>query len=409
MLNKRASDITFDDVKKFCKQNIPESSWLDYKETFHKKTENKQIGKIFSAMANTHGGWVLFGIKQSGEDQEGRGLPGDLVGLKLDEEPVTRLKSIGLDAIYPPVIPEFGICPLDKDSSRAIIVARIFESDSAPHTTSEDRVYIRNNDVSFLKLDGKDASIDDIESLLNGREKPLSGKQLILQRATERCFIPGEMMMLSVHCVPAYPDKPLVDLKGLIAIAQANTNWQAFSTVDNWQTVHEGAIARFGRQLPAESTTIASAEFNVYGLVYYNTVIGAFENASRQAYFSGETCLFILWCVVMAADTFYKNANYGGLVDIVMQLKVAGGLNIQLWFGNRRYDASANPNFTATHRTLAHRLTEYGPMSELFREFLWSSGHGPASLTTSLDNILYSYKARHNTESINLNLQPLRN
>ena len=65
------------------------------------------------------------------------GLPGPLVGLSIADDPVTRLKSIGLDAIYPPVIPEFGICPLDGDDSKAVVVARIFESDSAPHRTAD--------------------------------------------------------------------------------------------------------------------------------------------------------------------------------------------------------------------------------------------------------------------------------
>ena len=230
---------------------------------------------------------------------------------------------------------------------------------------------MRTDDISVLKDDGKDASIEQIEFLLNNREKSLLRKEQLIERASKRCFLPGEQIVLSVYCVPTYPDHPLVDLNGLAAVADANKDWKIFSQVQDWQTVHEGLLARFGRQLLAEPLTLAASEFNVYGLVYYNTSIGDFESRDCKPGFIGETCSFIMWCVAMSAETFYRNVRYSGLVDVVMQLTVPN-MAVELRFGRKAFD-SANPNFKVTHRTFAHKLNEHSSMSALFRDFLWAS------------------------------------
>ncbi|MBX9690743.1 MAG: hypothetical protein K2Z81_00055 [Cyanobacteria bacterium] len=57
---------------------------------------------------------------------------------------------------------------------------RVYESLCAPHETTEGRIYIRTNDVSCLRDDGKDAQVSEIEFLLNRRFKSadLSNKRM---------------------------------------------------------------------------------------------------------------------------------------------------------------------------------------------------------------------------------------
>ena len=397
MLNKRVEDITFTDIEEFCNQKIAENSSLDYKKSFHEKTENEQVGKIFSAMANAHGGLVLFGIKEGGQDSQGRGLPGELVGLDIDDNPIKRLKSIGLCAIYPPVMPEFKLCEINQKPGKAIVIARIFESDSTPHRVGG-KVYLRTNDISVLKHDGKEASIEELEFLLNRRDKALAIKQRLIERATMRCFI-NTTVQLSVYCIPTYPSQPLVDVKELIQIAENTSRWEAFRHIEQWHTAHESLCAKFDRQLLEEPRKPTCTELNAYGLVYYNAYVNIFpaERGESPNYpvFDADTCILILWCIIKAAESFYLHSSYSGLVDIAMQLEMSTNQVAALRSGKVSFERPIDRKFMVKHQALTHNIAHHDSVEALFRQFLWAANGTPHSLKTVLSYALSAIEKRH--------------
>ena len=291
MLHKKAQDITIDDIEKFCLQANPESSWLDYKESISHTKANDQIAKVISSLANTHGGWVLFGISEK-KDALGRGLPDKIVGINAAATPGERVQQICLNAIYPPVVPEMNWCPLKDDPARGVLVIHIYESDTTPHRIGEDDVRIRVNDVTYIAEEGKRASVDEIEMLLNRRQKTLDLKNRILTRAHSRAFLKNGPAQLSTYCVPTYPDHPIADWRELSVIVGASRRWTAFSGSRTYLPAHESLVERFLRITEDGDQKQAMSEFGVHGLVYLNTII--WEGLAKDACVKARTCFTIL-------------------------------------------------------------------------------------------------------------------
>lgn len=55
-------EISWNDVEDFCRNRVPEGTYLDYKEDFP-----SQLEKTISALANTLGGIILIGVAEDNE------------------------------------------------------------------------------------------------------------------------------------------------------------------------------------------------------------------------------------------------------------------------------------------------------------------------------------------------------
>ncbi len=171
---KPVTDITWDDIEEFCKQETPEGVFLDYKQDFPKHLE-----KTIAAMANTLGGVILIGIA---EDQESKPrLPID--GISFLKGLPERVMNIILTNIAPPVFPEITVCRND-DGLKAVIVIRIPQSHQSPHAVAGNKqVYLRTGNRNNPE---ELAQIDEIEWLSNSRCKSEMLRVEIFERAGQR-------------------------------------------------------------------------------------------------------------------------------------------------------------------------------------------------------------------------------
>ncbi len=64
MITKNIDYLEYDDIKSLMDNKMPESDILDYKECI---IGDAELTKQVSAFANTHGGHIAFGIKESGK------------------------------------------------------------------------------------------------------------------------------------------------------------------------------------------------------------------------------------------------------------------------------------------------------------------------------------------------------
>lgn len=71
LFDKNPENVSAEDLKNFLSEQRPEGPTLDYKEKF---SNDDKIAKAVSAMANTHGGWILVGVDEVGQDASGRGI-----------------------------------------------------------------------------------------------------------------------------------------------------------------------------------------------------------------------------------------------------------------------------------------------------------------------------------------------
>jgi hypothetical protein len=172
---KPLKDVTFEDVKEFVAQGIPEGSRLEYKQD-----DTKNISKEICAFANTQGGLILIGVEEDDETH----APGDIIG-------TTRVDSIGASVhdagakVFPWIVPEVSNpLLLADDSSKAVFVVRIEPSELAPHAINNStRVYVRNGEVN-TQTDLAD--IDRIALMLSRRERWEAHRQKLISRAMTR-------------------------------------------------------------------------------------------------------------------------------------------------------------------------------------------------------------------------------
>ena len=147
-LNKPIGNITKADLDELISNEIPESTTLEYKESLplDKPEERKEFVRDISAFANTHGGDIIYGLR---EDKE-RGIPKELCGISLENPDRWRqcIENLIGDGTSPKI---YGVQignPVAIGNKRVVIVIRIPRSFHAPHMVvcgGDDRFYYRTS------------------------------------------------------------------------------------------------------------------------------------------------------------------------------------------------------------------------------------------------------------------------
>ena len=125
MLSKSITDICYNDIVKLKDDKMCESDVLDYKETIPDKA------KLIShacAFANRRGGYLVFGVKESGDG----GYPTDIIGINKTEIEKERLENIILSHVAPRLnvnIKEVEI----PNKEKSVLLVQIPDSYNRPH------------------------------------------------------------------------------------------------------------------------------------------------------------------------------------------------------------------------------------------------------------------------------------
>lgn len=127
---------------------------------------------------------ILIGV-----DETALGQPVvPICGVPLTSGLRERVIQIGLDAIFPPVVPEVKVIDFKSAhdlsaSDRAIIVVRVRESENGAHAVDKRKtVYLRVDNVSdpFRKT-----NLEELEWFINKRQKAVQEKSRILELVRE--------------------------------------------------------------------------------------------------------------------------------------------------------------------------------------------------------------------------------
>jgi len=144
MFNKRVENLTFDDVVRFLEERQPESIHLDYK---REMVRADKIAKLASAMANTDGGFVIFGANEEDEVP----VP-PYEGGNLGNDPKQTVQNACREYVTPHV--ELHCSQVLRNpnwKSKAFLVMAVPQSGKAPHvfkkpSDEEGYVYIKVED-----------------------------------------------------------------------------------------------------------------------------------------------------------------------------------------------------------------------------------------------------------------------
>jgi Schlafen, AlbA_2 len=178
LFNLPLDTITIKDIEQFLQSGARENTVFELKEQFPNKLE-----KFIASMANTFGGMILIGVE---ETPTGGGVV-PVKGVPLKSGLQETVVQIGLNAIYPSVIPEVRVVEFKSDPAlsepdRAVVVIRVHESEEGHAVDHRTAVYIRADNVSDRM---KKATVEEIEWFLQKRQKSLAEKRRIIQQAQQ--------------------------------------------------------------------------------------------------------------------------------------------------------------------------------------------------------------------------------
>jgi hypothetical protein len=167
------SKISYQEVKSFCEQQIPEGLRIEYKKDF---PENEGFARTICAFANTAGGILLIGV----EADKKRNVPVDVQGIPMRKGLEEKVVDICLSHILPRIVPDIKVCPFksNDDSERVILFVRVESSYAAPH-------YLWHSKEVLVRVDNKNdrADLQTIEDLIKRRER-------IREQSTSGSFTP---------------------------------------------------------------------------------------------------------------------------------------------------------------------------------------------------------------------------
>lgn len=221
------SQLTFDDVRRFCDQGFSEGLRIEYKREF---TNNLKLAGTICAFANTQGGIILIGVEADKKMNTPQAIP----GVELKEGLEERVINICYNNISPVVTPEVKVCDFKSDltmnsSDRDVVFIRVSQSYIAPH------YLLRNNKIQ-VRLHSRNALADlrTIESLLNRRDEVRSssarssgGTMCNLKQITV-----DNKIFESVVIIPQYAIDPIIPFN------KENNDW-LFQTINEYMYYNE--------------------------------------------------------------------------------------------------------------------------------------------------------------------------
>ena len=121
---------TIEDLQSLIDNEIEESTELEYKSSFAIDDENKkwkkELAKDVSAMANSNGGTIIYGIRQKA-GENGHAVPNELLPIPFVEMSKDKLSQL-LSSNIQPVIDNVEITVITKDKESGFFVVAFCET-----------------------------------------------------------------------------------------------------------------------------------------------------------------------------------------------------------------------------------------------------------------------------------------
>ena len=302
MFTKPIDEITFEDVKSFCKE-WAEGVRVEYKSEI---TVNRHIPKIVSSFANTYGGIFLIGVEADQKNNRVNAIPGILQQNGIEEQ----IQQSALTGIYPGVMPEIKLVGV-PNTDKVVVVVRVDESVQAPHAIQNStRVYVRTGSItSPYDL----ADIDRLTYMLKRREDSQAVAQQILNRIEVRAgrgFRPSpEKPDITIIAKPVFPYRPV------ISVSDINTFCE--TRLYPLRRIEGGIYSTDGGRYVEYINTNVYIEFNEHGIVYRRALLSI---SGEEDIDCSQFLLYIKDLVKHTMD-LYKKCEYLGNIEISVHLQ----------------------------------------------------------------------------------------
>ncbi len=154
-----------EDLKNLIKNQIEENTNLEYKDP-RALNNNREIAKDISAMANSNGGIIIYGLCEENKDHKPTKI--DWIENHQQKE---RIEQILQANVTSKIDLQIKTIQSMKDSSNFVLVVNVPRSDIAPHQDHSDkdkRIYWRRNGYTTREMEHY-----EIEDLFFKRKRPI--------------------------------------------------------------------------------------------------------------------------------------------------------------------------------------------------------------------------------------------
>lgn len=206
-LGLEPGNLTMNDINQVIARKVEETADLDWKKKFYSIQNNavmEEVAKDIAAMANSGGGWIVFGIKEDGENNAASSV--NPIQWSADNE--RQIRNIAYSKIGPPVVGiEFSKIPCGENPDDGyVVLMHIPDSVDAPHSARKGddafRAPWRNGPHTEFMTE-RDIERGFRERFQRGveQEKTLQG---YFEQAAE-ALNPEEGVFLAIAAVPVTP------------------------------------------------------------------------------------------------------------------------------------------------------------------------------------------------------------
>ena len=142
-LGLEAGNATIDLIQEAVDHGVEETADLDWKQAVYdsrKPNWDEEAAKDIAAMANSGGGWIVFGVKESG----GTNAACEITPIGWSAAEQQRILRTAYAKIGPPVVGiEFYNIPCGDEGDGSVVMMRVPDSADAPH-------FARKGDNAFV-------------------------------------------------------------------------------------------------------------------------------------------------------------------------------------------------------------------------------------------------------------------
>ena len=205
-LGLEAGNASIDLIQQAIDHGVEETSDLDWKQAVYnsrKPNWDEEAAKDIAAMANSGGGWIVFGIKEGGATNAAC----EIVPIAWSAAEQQRILRTAYAKVGPPVIGiEFYDIPCGDEGGGSVVMMRVPDSADAPH-------FARKGDNAFVapRRNGPHTvymSDREIERGFRERFHHVDDRERLLQDRFERAceaLRPEDGVFLAVAAVPYEP------------------------------------------------------------------------------------------------------------------------------------------------------------------------------------------------------------
>lgn len=302
---KPLEKVNFEDIERLKTNEICESQILDYKEQM---LDDNKLLKHVSAFANTQGGFLVFGIKETGKG----GYPEEILGIDKNQINKEQIEQVLLGNIQPRLNVKIQLVE-HEDPTKAVVILEIPNSYLKPHMNGRDHKFYKR--YNFETLPMTEIEVNDTY------KRRFTGYQEIEDYVSKvlhlKSFISPQIIG-QIIVIPTVLNR-IVDTSNLDDFAwlsELKFKPRGFYLPSSRLTPSPAGVKS---QFEPNSERIQKLEIHRNGAIHYFAYFGGKDARNQMVFIYERFCLKLLHTLQFASALFQKY-NYFGNVKIVCAL-----------------------------------------------------------------------------------------